>query len=36
MLRAWCVLTKRTEKSPKRARRLLHAAPFQRVKVPSR
>jgi hypothetical protein len=32
----WCVLTKRTDEPPEGARRPLHAAPFQRVKVPSR
>jgi len=31
----WCVLTKQTDEPPTGARRPLHAAPFQRVKVPS-
>ena len=35
-VRRWCVLTKRTGEPPEGARRSRHAAPFQRVKVPSR
>jgi len=31
----WCVQTKRTDEPPEGVRRSFHAAPFQRVKVPS-